>query len=99
MFGWLLVFAAFFLFLVLFPYLSIQHELQTIPGEIRVLRNDIAARGARIDAYHASEKGFERQLARSSTFWRTVDGKGDFFVEVEENIEGFWRDYEEVVKS
>jgi hypothetical protein len=57
---WLLTFTAFFLFLVLFPYLSIQHELLVLPERLSRTEAEIKAREARIEAFRRSQEGFER---------------------------------------
>lgn len=57
---WLLTFTAFFLFLVLFPYLSIQHELLVLPERLSRTEAEIKAREGRIEAFRRSQEGFER---------------------------------------
>jgi hypothetical protein len=57
---WLLTFTAFFLFLVLFPYLSIQHELLVLPERLSRTGAEIKAREGRIDAFRHSHEGFGR---------------------------------------
>jgi hypothetical protein len=57
---WLLTFSAFFLFLVLFPYLSIQNELRTLPARLAATEAEIQTREARIEAFRRSAEGFEQ---------------------------------------
>jgi hypothetical protein len=57
---WLLTFTAFFLFLVLFPYLSIQHELLVLPERLSRTEAEIKAREGRIEAFRRSHEGFGR---------------------------------------
>jgi hypothetical protein len=60
---WLLTFTAFFLFLVLLPYLSIQHELLALPERLVQTEAEIKEREGRIDAFWRSHEGFGRLRA------------------------------------
>jgi hypothetical protein len=60
---WLLTFTAFFLFLVLLPYVSIQHELLVLPERLSRTEVEIKQREARIDAFRRSHEGFGRLRA------------------------------------
>jgi hypothetical protein len=43
------------------------------------------------------EAGFEARIAENPTFWRAYAEKGEFFVELEEDIGAFWQDYERLI--